>query len=299
MTSVKTDDKDSGNQADDHGEHHGEAGGLAQAPRPAEEAAASVAGERQSRVNNPLFEFILRLGDDRLVLGHRLSEWCGHGPILEEDIALANMALDLIGQATSFLALAGEVEGKGRNEDALAYFREAVQYRNSLIVELDRGDFGFTIVRQFFFDAYSVLLLDALSRATDERIAAIAAKALKEDKYHLRHTSEWVVRLGDGTEESHARAQAAVDDLWRYTGELFDRDKVDDAVAELGVELDFDALKSRWQAMVGDVISRASLSIPQDAAMRRGGRKGRHTEALGHMLAEMQIVARSHPGAAW
>ncbi len=322
MTAVKPDDKDSENksssgrvvgnsdggnradgnddsQDDDHGEHHGEAGGLAQAPRPAEQAAASVAGERQSRVENPLFEFLLRLGDDRLVLGHRLSEWCGHGPILEEDIALANMALDFIGQATSFLALAGEVEGKGRNEDALAYFREAVQYRNALIVELDKGDFGFTIVRQFFFDAYSVLLLDALSGAKDERIAAIAAKALKEDKYHLRHSSEWVVRLGDGTHESHERAQAAIDELWRYTGELFDRDSVDDAVARLGVSLDHDALKSRWQGMVNDVLSRASLSIPQDAAMRRGGRKGRHTEALGHMLAEMQIVARSHPGASW
>ena len=186
-------------------------------------------------ITNPLFEYLLRLGDDRLVLGHRVSEWCGHGPILEEDIALSNIALDLIGHASSLLALAGTVEGAGRDADALAYFRDGVAFRNALIVELPNGDFGFTIVRQFLFDAYSVLLLDTLSRAADERIAAIAAKCLKEDKYHLRHSSEWVVRLGDGTAESHRRAQDALDALWRYTGELFDRDGVDDAVAALGI----------------------------------------------------------------
>ncbi len=250
-------------------------------------------------ITNPLFEYLLRLGDDRLVLGHRVSEWCGHGPILEEDIALSNIALDLIGHASSLLALAGTVEGAGRDADALAYFRDGVAFRNALIVELPNGDFGFTIVRQFLFDAYSVLLLDTLSRAADERIAAIAAKCLKEDKYHLRHSSEWVVRLGDGTAESHRRAQDALDALWRYTGELFDRDGVDDAVAALGIVVDQDGLRTRWHTMVADVVHRATLALPTDGAMRRGGRSGRHTEHLGHLLSELQIVARSHPGAKW
>ena len=262
-------------------------------------ARPAVAGSRRPAVDNPLFEYVLRLGDDRLVLGHRMSEWCGHGPILEEDIALSNIALDLVGHASALLALAGSIEGKGRNEDALAYFREGVEFRNALIVELPKGDFGFTIVRQFLFDAYSVLLLDALSRASDERLAAIAAKCLKETKYHLRHSSEWVVRLGDGTDESHTRVQSALDALWRYTGELFEHDAIDADVAANGIVVDHEALRVRWQAMVADVVQRATLTLPADAAMRRGGRTGRHTEHLGHMLAEMQIVARSHPGATW
>ncbi|MCU0617160.1 MAG: phenylacetate-CoA oxygenase subunit PaaC, partial [Gemmatimonadaceae bacterium] len=189
-------------------------------------------------IANPLAEYLLRLGDDRLVLGHRLSEWCGHGPILEEDIAVANFALDLIGQASMFLGLAGEVEGQGRDADALAFFRDAVRFRNALLVELPRGDFGFTMVRQFLFDAYSVVQLDALTRCAHAEVAAIAAKALKEDKYHLRHSSEWVVRLGDGTDESHRRVQDALDTLWRYTGELFEHDAVDAAVAEQGIVFD-------------------------------------------------------------
>lgn len=261
--------------------------------------AFNPAGERTPRVENALFEYLLRLGDDRLVLGHRLSEWCGHGPILEEDIAMSNIALDLIGHATSLLALAGTVEGKGRNEDALAYFREGVEFRNALLVELPNGDFGFTMMRQFLFDAFSVLLWDALSHANDDRIAALATKSLKEDKYHLRHSSEWIVRLGDGTAESHRRAQAALNELWRYTGELFVSDGVDTAVAAIGVVVDHDALKSRWDAMVADVMQRATLTIPAGVAMRRGGRVGKHTEHMGHMLTEMQIVARSHPGATW
>ena len=258
-----------------------------------------VAGARTPTIDQPLFEYLLRLGDDRLVLGHRLSEWCGHGPILEEDIALSNIALDLIGHASTLLALAGAVENKGRTEDTLAYFREGVAYRNALMLELPNGDFGFTIVRQFLFDAYSVLLMNALSRATDARVAAIAAKILKEDKYHLRHSSEWMVRLGDGTAESHERSQRALDELWRYTGELLEHDTVDAQVAALGVVVDHDALAAQWRAMVVEVIERATLTVPGDVAMRRGGRTGRHTEHLGHMLAEMQIVARSHPGATW
>jgi ring-1,2-phenylacetyl-CoA epoxidase subunit PaaC len=258
-----------------------------------------VAGPRYAPVRNPLFEYLLRLGDDRLVLGHRLSEWCGHGPILEEDIALANISLDLIGQATMLLTLAGEVEERGHSADALAYFRNEVEYRNCLLVELPKGDFGFTIVRQFLFDAHSVLLWDALTRSSHETLAGIAGKAIKEDKYHLRHSSEWVIKLGDGTEESHARAQRALDELWRFTGELLDRDDVDDAVAGQGIPVDHDAIASRWRAVVADVIQRATLTLPPDEAMQRGGRRGRHTEHLGHMLSEMQIVARSHPGAQW
>lgn len=257
------------------------------------------AGVRTPVVANPLCEYVLRLGDDRLILGHRLSEWCGRGPILEEDIAMSNMALDLIGHATSLLALAGEIEGQGRDEDALAYFRDGVAFRNALIVELPNGDFGFTMMRQFLFDAYSVLLWDALSHAGDARIAALAAKSLKETKYHLRHSSEWVVRLGDGTAESHERTQRALDELWRYTGELFDHDGIDAAVAAHGIAVDHAALQSRWRTMVADVLQRATLTQPADGPMRRGGRVGRHTEHLGHLLSEMQIVARSHPGARW
>lgn len=246
-----------------------------------------------------LFEYCLRLADDRLVLGHRLSEWCGHGPILEEDIALANIALDLVGQATALLKLAGEVEGKGRDEDALAYFREAVEYRNALLVEHPRGDFAWTIVRQFLFSAYSVLLWDALTRSRNETLAGIAAKALKESRYHLRHTADWTLRLGDGTEESHRRAQDALDDLWRYTGELFEMDAVDREMVEQGLGADLAALEPRWRAQVSDVLQHATLTLPADGYMQRGGREGRHTEHLGHMLAEMQIVARSFPGAKW
>ena len=262
-------------------------------------ATANVAGARAVPVENALFEYVTRLGDDRLVLGHRLSEWCGHGPILEEDIALANISLDLVGHAAALLKLAGEVEGKGRDEDALAYFRDAVEYRNALLVELPKGDFAYTIVRQFLFDAYSVLLWDALSQCQHAKLAAIAAKCLKEDKYHLRHSSEWVIRLGDGTDESHTRAQNALNDLWRYTGELLSHDAIDDRVAELGVVVDHDGISARWNTMVSDVLGRATLVTPTDGAHNQGGRQGRHTEHLGHLLSVMQIVARSHPGASW
>ena len=283
-------------EEDDDG-RDGEAGGVGAGFAKAGDFA--VAGARRAPFSAPLYEYLIRLGDDRLVLGHRLSEWCGHGPILEEDIATANMALDLIGQATQLLKLAGEIEGKGRDEDALAFFREAVDFRNCLMVEQPKGDFGYTIMRQFLFDAHSVLLWDALAASKHGALAAVAAKALKEAKYHLRHSSEWVVRLGDGTEESHARMQRSLDDLWRYTGELFESDAVDTAVAAEGIALDIPALRSRWEAIVFDLFERATLTVPADAFMQSGGRRGRHTEHLGHLLATMQIVARSHPGASW
>ncbi len=277
--------------------HDEDVGGIAAGEAAA--GAGNVAGPRQAPMAPPMVEYLLRLGDDRLILGHRMSEWTGHGPILEEDIATANIALDLIGQAAQFLKLAGEVEGAGRDEDALAYFRDGVKFRNCLLVELPKGDFGDTMVRQFLFDAYSVLQLEALTKCGHETLAAIAAKGLKEDKYHLRHSSEWVVRLGDGTPESHARVQGSLDRLWTYTGELFASDDIDAAVAALGVSVDQAGIKARWDAIVNDVLARATLTRPADGPMQGGGRRGRHTEHLGHLLATMQSVARAHPGASW
>ena len=247
----------------------------------------------------PLSEYLLRLADDRLILGHRLSEWCGHGPILEEDIALANMALDLIGQANLFFELAGKAEGSGRTPDALAYFREAVEFRNALIVELPRGDFGFTIARQFLVSVFEVLHLERLQRSTDSDLAGVAAKAFKETRYHARHCADWMLKLGDGTAESHARAQRSIDDIWRFTGEMFEVDDVErDLVAE-GIAVDRSALREPWRTEVTRVLQAATLKVPDDGFMQRGGREGRHTEHLGLLLAEMQIVARSFPGAEW
>lgn len=246
-----------------------------------------------------LSEYLLRLGDDRLVLGHRLSEWCGHGPVLEEDIATANMALDLLGQATIFLRMAGQAEGQGRDEDALAYWRDENQFRNASIAELPRGDFGFTILRQFLFSAWSFHHLEALSGSSHAELAAVAAKALKETRYHVRHSSEWVLRLGDGTVESHGRMQRALDELWPWTGELGWQDGVDAELRSTGVAPDLAPLVAPWEAMVRDVADRATLTIPPVPMRMARGRQGKHTEHLGHMLAEMQIVARSHPGAKW
>jgi ring-1,2-phenylacetyl-CoA epoxidase subunit PaaC len=249
----------------------------------------------------PLFEYLLRLGDDRLVLGHRLSEWCGHGPILEEDIATANLALDLLGHATMFLRLAGEVEGQGRDEDALAYWRDEREFRNLLLCELPRGDFGFTVVRQFLFDSWSLQLLEALTRSFHSELAAIAAKAHKETCYHLRHSSEWLLRLGDGTAESHTRVQASLDELWPFTGEFGYQDDVDRALQQEGIVPELESLRAPWERMTKDLLTRATLRLPPaEGPMRMsGGRFGRHTEQLGHLLAEMQIVARSHSGARW
>ncbi|MDQ6716974.1 MAG: phenylacetate-CoA oxygenase subunit PaaC [Gemmatimonadota bacterium] len=250
-------------------------------------------------MSDTLFEYALRLGDDRLILGHRLSEWCAHGPILEEDIALANIALDLLGQATHALEIAAKAEGAGRSADDLAFFREAVQFRNIQLAELPRGDFAFTIARQFFFDAFSVHLMDALQQSSEPLIAELAGKAVKEDRYHVRHSAEWMQKLGDGTDESHSRLQNAVNEMWRYTGEMFIEDAVDEAAASAGIAPALPSLKPKWDAVVNDVLSRATITRPADEVMMRGGRAGKHTEQLGHLLAEMQIVARSHPGAQW
>jgi ring-1,2-phenylacetyl-CoA epoxidase subunit PaaC len=246
-----------------------------------------------------LVEYLQRHGDDRLVLGHRLSEWCGHAPILEEDIALANIALDFVGQANHLLELAGQLEGQGRDADGFAYFREAVEFRNLQMAELPNGDFGATIVRQFLFDAYDVPFLEGLQRSAHSELAGIAAKAYKEARYHLRHSAEWVIKLGDGTEESRGRVQSALDQLWRFTGELFAMDDIDRTLVTAGVAPDLAVLESRWRERVTAVVRQATLTVPDSTPAMLGGRRGRHTEHLGHLLAEMQIVARSFPGATW
>ena len=243
--------------------------------------------------------YLLRLGDDRLVLGHRLSEWCGHAPILEEDIALANIALDLVGQANLLLGLAGQAEGKGRDADALAYLRDAIDFRNALLVELPKGDFAVTIARQFFFSTFAMLQADQLQRSRHQELAGIAAKMFKESKYHVRHSGEWMLRLGGGTDESHRRLQDAVNDLWRYTGELFLSDDLEQRVTAQGNGVESASLRTAWDAQVNDILARAGIRTPEVKWMQRGGREGRHTEHLGLMLAEMQVLQRQHPGATW
>ena len=250
-------------------------------------------------MSQDLYQYLLRLGDDRLVLGHRLSEWCGHAPILEEDIALANIALDLIGHANLLLTTAAKEEGKGRDADALAYLRDGIDYRNVLLVELENGDFAVTIARQFFFSTFAMLQSEALQRSAHADLAGIAAKMHKESRYHVRHSGEWMLRLGDGTDESHRRLQAAVDDLWRYTGEMFLTDALEQRLVAAKQGVDSAKLEQPWRAQVDDILKRAGIRTPDVKWMQRGGREGKHTEHLGHMLAEMQILQRQHPGASW
>ncbi|MBM3569003.1 MAG: phenylacetate-CoA oxygenase subunit PaaC [Alphaproteobacteria bacterium] len=245
------------------------------------------------------FAYLLRLGDTALVLGHRLAEWCGSGPTPEEDIALANIGLDLTGQATAWLDLAGAAEGKGRDADALAYFRDGTDFRNLLLAEQPNEDFGHTMVRQMLFDAWHVELLGGLERSADAGIAAVAAKARREAEYHWRRSSDWVVRLGDGTEQSHARVAESLVRLWPFTGEMFARDAV---VAELvteGIAPEPAPLLQAWNRRVDAILTEATLTRPADGWMQSGGLEGRHGEALGHLLAEMQSLARQHPGAKW
>ncbi|KPK28970.1 MAG: phenylacetic acid degradation protein [Desulfobacterales bacterium SG8_35_2] len=255
--------------------------------------------ELEKEHREALFNYLLYLGDDRLILGHRLSEWCGHGPILEEDIALANIALDCIGQASNFLKLAGEVEGTGRSEDDLAYHREAIDFKNIIMVELPKGDFAFTIARQFLFSAYSHLLFEQLQHTNIEELSALSSKCAKEVRYHLRHTSEWMLRLGDGTEESHQRTQNALNDVWMYTGEMFEENQVEKRLFEKGKSNESTQIWNEWKKIVAKAISKATLDMPEDGYMMSGGRSGRHSEHLGHLLAEMQILPRSFPEAKW
>lgn len=251
----------------------------------------------------PFVEGLLRLGDNALILSQRLSAWCGHGPAIEEDMALTNVALDLLGQSRMWLSLAGQAEGAGRDEDALAYLRDANQFRNVLLTELPDQDYARTIVRQFFFDVWHYFLLEKLTKSSHPEVAAIAAKSLKEVTYHVRRASDMMVRLGDGTPESHLRMQEAVDTLWPYTGELFVDDAIDLVWSEKGWGPALSSLKEVWLEHIAQVLSEATLSLPADeAAMHaafRGGRLGRHTEHLGYLLAEMQFLPRAYPGASW
>jgi ring-1,2-phenylacetyl-CoA epoxidase subunit PaaC len=250
-----------------------------------------------------LFDYLLRLADSDLILAQRLGEWVGHGPVLEEDIALTNVGLDLLGQARLWFAYAGEVEarfaGAGRSEDALAFSREGGEFRNLLLVEQPNGNYADTMARQFYFDVWHQLLLVKLVHSRDARIAEIAAKAEKEVVYHAERSADWIIRLGDGTDESHARIQAAIDNLWMYTGEMFDPDETDMALAEEGIGCDIRTLAPAWREAVGNVLDEATLTLPGATWMQRGGKNGIHTEHLGHMLATMQWMQRTYPGAQW
>ncbi|HAW19660.1 MAG TPA: phenylacetate-CoA oxygenase subunit PaaI [Flavobacteriales bacterium] len=242
--------------------------------------------------NNNLMNVALHLGDNALILGHRISEWCGHGPVLEQDIAMTNIALDLIGQAKMYLDLAAELEGKGNDHDHLAYKRDVLDFKNLLITEIPNGDFADSIARQFFFDQWHFLLLSELSNSSNDRLKEIAQKALKEVTYHKRWSSEWVVRLGDGTAESKEKMQRAIDDIWFYTGEAFMPAKYEEGILPTG-------LKDTWMKNVKVILEEATLMMPADEWMQDGGKTGKHTEYLGFILAEMQFLPRAYPDATW
>ncbi|HEX8194022.1 MAG TPA: 1,2-phenylacetyl-CoA epoxidase subunit PaaC [Allosphingosinicella sp.] len=273
--------------------------------RPEDEARAARAGihgafdaptEEHQRAR---FDFLLRLGDDSLILGQRLSEWTGHAPSVEVDLSLANMALDLVGQATFFLDYAGEVEGRGRDGDALAFRRDVLDFRNCLLVEQPNGDFAQTMARQFLFSTWQKMLFDRLSASADERVAAIAAKAVKEVTYHQELSAEWVIRLGDGTEESRRRMVAGLDWMWRFVPELFDTDEVTGEMTARGIGTDVTLLRDDYYAAVRAVLAEAAIEPPADQRPILGGRRGHHSEHLGHLLCVMQYLPRAYPDAVW
>jgi ring-1,2-phenylacetyl-CoA epoxidase subunit PaaC len=245
------------------------------------------------------FDYVLRLADSPLILGQRLSEWCGHGPVLEEDLALTNVALDLIGQARLLLTYAGELEGKGRGEDQLAFLRAESEYRNVTLVELPNGDFGRTVMRNLLFTGYQLHLWEALHRSRDSELAAIAGKSIKEIRYHLRHAMDWTVRLGDGTDESHARMQSALDALWPYTTEFFAADALDEAAAADGFGVPAAPLQGPWEDTVRPVLEEATLRVAECTPFRSRGKHGVHSEHMGHLLAQMQHMQRAFPGLQW
>lgn len=244
-------------------------------------------------------EYLLHLADNTQILGHRLGQWCGHGPELEIDMAMTNIALDLIGQSRQYYQYAAELEGQGRSEDDLAYLRDAGQFRNALLTELPNGDFAHTIARSLLFDSYHYFFLEHLQQSNDARLAAIGAKALKEVTYHLRWSSEWVIRLGDGTEESHRRMQLAVNEWWSYRGELLTPAPYENEAAEQGYGVDLTTIKPAVNDKLKEVIAAATLECPADGWMHSGGKTGRHTEHLGYILADMQYVQRTYPNAVW
>ena len=262
-------------------------------------AAAAAPARRDRALNDALFRHVLRLADTSLVLGQRLGEWIGHAPALEEDLGLANLALDLIGQARLLLTYAGEIEGKGRDEDALAYLRDAPEFLNLSLAEQPNGDFAHTVVRQWLIDAWQLEVYEGLTGSADTRLAAIAAKALKETRYHYRFSSGWLVRLGDGTAESQARAQQSVDSLWRFTEELFTPDEVDARMATAGIAPPLAGAGERWERRVAEDLRQATLVRPAPQPHPWHGKRGVHTEHLGHLLGEMQHLQRTYPGVRW
>ena len=248
---------------------------------------------------NHKLNYLLQLGDNALILGQRLSEWCGHGPVLEQDIAITNMALDLLGQARNWLDLAAQIEGKNRTEDDIAFLRNEWEYRNVLLVEYPNKDWAFTIVRQFLFDAFNYYLHKELTESKDEQIAAIAAKSLKEITYHLRFSSEWVIRLGDGTDISHEKMQTALNELWRYKGELFELSPADKAMISEEIGADLNKIKSLYDQKLKVIFEEATLTIPDGNWSQSGGKIGKHTEHMGHILSELQFMQRAFPAMEW
>jgi ring-1,2-phenylacetyl-CoA epoxidase subunit PaaC len=262
---------------------------------PAHTAAPAYPADLQSQ----LFQYVVQLADTSLILAHRLSEWCGHGPILEQDLALSNIALDLLGEARSYYQYAAELEGQGRTEDDLAYLRSAVEYRNPLLVEQPNGDFAHTVLRQFLFDVFHYELLTELQLGPDTRLAAIAEKSLKEAAYHRKWSAEWIIRFGDGTAESRQRLEKALRTLWRYAAELTAPTPVEQALQAAGLVPDYTALQEKAAAYVAYVFEEATLPVPTGAFAQPGGKLGRHSEHLGYLLAELQYVQRSYPGLTW
>lgn len=253
----------------------------------------------EQKMKNLKFIYLLQLADNALMLGQRLAEWCGHGPVLEQDMALTNIALDQIGQARSLYQYAAEIEGEGKTEDDLAYLRDVWGYRNVLLVERPNGDFAQTIVRQFLFDAFNYYQFQLLCHSKDEQLAAIAKKALKEITYHLRFSSEWMIRLGDGTKLSHQKMQRALDELWMYTGELTTSTAIETQLGLQGIAADLGKVKSQYLKKLNEIITRATLKLPTDEWMQQGGKEGHHSEHLGYILAELQFLQRAYPNQNW
>ena len=246
-----------------------------------------------------LYQFVLGLGDDALILGQRLSQWAYKGPFLEEDIALSNISLDMFGRANLLLEYAATLKGNGTTSDELAFKRNEREFSNHIICEQPNGNFADTIVRQFFLDAFYKLFLQKLTNSKDEQLSAIAQKSIKETTYHLRHSSKWIIRLGDGTVESHAKVQSAIDNLWMFTNELFEMNEIDNEMLEQKIGVDCSKLKIEWDKIINEVLSEATLNRPEDANMPTGGRQGIHTEHLGHLLSDMQYLQRAYPDATW
>lgn len=255
--------------------------------------------QKDKILEKELLEYTLRLGDNALILGQRLGAWCGYGPVLEQDIALSNIALDQLGQARMLLQYAAKQKGEDYTEDKMAFFRDIWEYHNLLILELPNGDWGKTIVRQFLFDTYNYFFYTELLKSKDEQLKAVAQKAIKEITYHAQWSAEWVIRLGDGTEESHRRVQQSLDDLWEWTGEMFTMDVIDQKMLEAGIGVDLEALKPLWDEKVNQILGLATLKKPEDGWMQSGGKQGDHSEYLGYLLAEMQHLPRMYPEAEW